>query len=142
MARTVNVRFRSFLPGAGYNSSGAAVQRKTNVRGVVTVTNYIKGGENLTLQDLGLTILDDINLTVVDPVRNTDAVNNLRFARYSAAAQQFYVFEYRQDHTQFYLTGGVRIDVQGIRELPTAASADFTVSFDAFGESAFSDELT
>lgn len=142
MSRTVNVRFRSFLPGAGWDSSGNPKQGKTNVRGVVTVTNYVKGGETLSLQDLGLVTLDDIELRLVDPVRNNDSISQLRFVEYSAAAQQFYVFEWRNDHNQFYLSGGVFTKIQGFREVPTASADDFSVSFDAFGDSALTNELT
>lgn len=139
-SKTVNIRFKSFLPGAGYDSGGRAKQGKTNVRGQVAVVDYKRGGASLTARDLGLSTIDDINLKLVDPVRGADPAVNLRFIEYASAPAEFYVFEWRQDHTQFYLTGGVKVNVQGIREVPN--TADFTFSFDAFGDSVLDTELT
>jgi hypothetical protein len=136
----VRLRFKSFLPGAGYDASGAAKQGKTNTRGVITVTDYERGGTTLLPATIGLSTIDDLELKLREPVRSPDPVNNMREVVYSVTAQQFYVYEWRNDHLQFYLTGGVPISAQGIREV--RAGTDFDVSWDAFGDAVQDVELT
>lgn len=148
MTRNVNVRFRSFLPGAGYDSAGQPKQGKTNVRGRVNVTSYARGGEALAPRDIGLAVIDDLRLTLVDPVRSSDVTNQQRDVVYSDAAEQFYVLEHLHDFHQFYLggshTGGYGgqnpYRVGGWQEI--AGATVLTVSFDAQGDSAHDIELS
>ena len=146
MARTVNVRYRQFLPGGGYDSSGSARQGKSNTRGVVNVSAYTRGGVNLSKQDLGLTTVDNVKLSIVDPIRSPDPLNQLREVIYSDSAEQFYVVETIKDYYQFYAVGGSGGDagsnpyrIAGKAEV--TASTVLTVSWDAFGDSAHDIEL-
>lgn len=120
MSTDVKIRFRSFLPGAGHDSSGNARQGKTNVRGVIEVTNYTRGGETLTPADLGLSTIDDLVLTHREPVSSPDPAAGVRRVVYSYSAQQFYI---------------IRDTVE------EAATADPVISFDAFGDSSHDVEL-
>ena len=139
-SKVIRVRFNSFLPGAGYDASGNPKQGKTSVRGQVAIVDYTRGGVALTATELGLVTLDDIDLKLIEPVRSSDPIVNKRFASYSHGSAEFYVYEWRQDHIQFYLTGGERVDVQGVREV--AEGTDFTLAFDGFGDSVRDNELT
>ena len=148
--RTIRIRYRSFLPGAGFSSSGKPKQGKTNVRGQVQIVDYVKGGTALTAGDMGLDTLDDVTLTLVDPVRNQTSISRLRTVAYSSSAGEFYVFENIPDYHQFYLAGGSSVEDDNnasnfvsageLREI--AVDSDFTLSFDAFGDSAHDIELT
>jgi hypothetical protein len=67
MARNVQPRFRSFLPGAGFDANGNPKQGKTRVVGVISVTSYEGGsGESLKARDIGLSNIDFIQLRVSD----------------------------------------------------------------------------
>lgn len=120
MSNVVKIRFRSFLPGSGKNASGSDKQGKTNTRGVIEVTNYSRGGESLTPQDVGLTAIDDIVLTHREPASGPDPAEGTRRVIYSHSQQQFYI-------------------VKGLVE--EAATADPVITFDAFGDSAHDVEL-
>ena len=115
MATDVKIRFRSFLPGSGYNSSGNPRQGKTNIRGRIECTSYTKGGESLTPTDLGLTTIDDLTLTLEEPLTGNDPAQAVRTVYYSRSAQQFYV---AVDNVE--LTGATNLNL----------------TFDAFGDSA------
>ena len=60
----VKTRFRSALPGVGYNSSGAAVNDKTMVVGSITFT-YNTNGLSITGPDLGLSTIDFMDFSQV-----------------------------------------------------------------------------
>ena len=120
MAIDVKIRFRSFLPGSGYDSSGGSRQGKTNVRGRIECTSYTKGGEALTPQDVGLNTIDDLTLTLEEPLTGTDPAQAVRAVSYSRSAQQFYV---AVDNAE--LTGATSLNL----------------TFDAFGDSAHDIEL-
>ena len=76
----VKVRFRSFLPGAGYDVNGQAKQGKTNVRGVITTT-YLRGGVTLQPTDVGLDVIDTLALTLEEPIASSDPGRQRRRAR-------------------------------------------------------------
>lgn len=123
----VYVRFRSFLPGGGYDSSGRSVQGKTNVRGRITTT-YLKGGVNLSAEDLGLTALDDVTLTPEEPCPSADPSKATRRVYYSRAAGQFYITRNTGPETD-------RVEVE------ESSGTTSNISFDAFGDSAHNAEL-
>jgi hypothetical protein len=93
MAKTVAVRFRNRHAAGGHDSGGSPVQGKVDIRGVVTVTSYSRGGESLTPIDLGLSTIDHLDLRVVEPVRSANPAQGTRSVVYSDAAQQFYLLE-------------------------------------------------
>jgi len=115
----VKIRFRSFLPGSGFDSSGNARQGKTNVRGRIEAT-YLKGGVALTPQDVGLNTIDDLTLTCEEPFTSPDPAAGWRMAGYSRSARQFYV-------------------VQETIEVASGSAVNLT--FDAFGDSGHDVEL-
>lgn len=125
MANTVRLRFRSYLPGVGFDSSGRAVQGKQEVRGRVIVSSYTRGGENLTPRDVGLTSVDYLSLEVVDPVKSPGA-NPLRFAAWNETNNQFYIFE---------------TDNAGNDVVEAADTTAVTLAFSAFGDAAHDVEL-
>ena len=90
MASDVKPRFKSFLPGAGFDSAGNPKQGKTRVVGTVSVTSYTVGGEALSAIDVGLTALDAISLRVTDETGSTSG-DRRREALYSASTGQFYL---------------------------------------------------
>jgi hypothetical protein len=113
MSRTLRIRFKTFLPGTGFNAAGNPKQGKQRVVGKVHVTNYQRDGENLSPADVGLRTIDYISLTVDEAM--TGSGGEARTAHYSSSAQQFYILE-------------------GAGKL--AATADPVVSFVAEGDSA------
>jgi len=132
MAKSVSFRYRSFLPGAGFDSSGSPKQGKTRVVGVITVSSYSGGdGEPLSANDLGLSAIDAINIRVSDG--NTGAMSAaaaggiapIRQVTYTKSTGHFYLFN---------------IDADGLLT-PIASAATETVEFDAFGDSAMDVEL-
>lgn len=149
-SKTIRTRYRSFLPGAGYSSSGAAKQGKTNIRGQIQVVDYVRGGTSLTAPELGLDTVDDLTLTLIEPVRSPEPTNQLRSVVYSHTSQEFYVVENLHDFHQFYVGGAVGGPPAGFGGDPVkigelvevAGGSDFTLSFDAFGDSAHNVELT
>ena len=131
-AHDVKIRFRSYLPGAGFDSSGNPKQGKTRVVGEIDVTAYSGGdGDQLSARDLGLTVIDSIHLRVAD--ENTGAMSDtaasgvapLRGVSYTKSTGHFYLF---------------RIDSDGV--LQVVDNATETLEFDAFGDSAADVELT
>jgi hypothetical protein len=126
MANDVRVRFKSFLPGAGFDSSGGAKQGKTRVVGTVTVTSYNgESGEPLSAVDVGLSTIDSITLRVREEY-NTGS-GTVRTAPYSTSTGQFYL------QTTLMTTGA-------ISKVATAATE--TLEFVAEGDSANDVELT
>lgn len=128
MANDVRIRFKSFLPGAGFDSSGGAKQGKTRVVGTITVTSYTGGsGEPLSARDLGLSTIDAISLRVREQIGGEVANNvDLREVAYSLSAARFYVFT---------------SDTAGARTGLASAGTE-TLEFDVFGDSASDVELT
>lgn len=112
MSNTVQIRYRQPL-GAGFDGNGRPVQGKQNVRGRITVTSA-KSGESLKPADLGLSKIDDLQLTVTEAMGSASGVP--RVAHYSHSAQEFYILEDGVDSN--------------------SVGNDFVVSFDAFGDSA------
>lgn len=111
MANDVKIRFRSFLPGAGFDNSGNPKQGKTRVVGRVEVTAYAGGdGERLSAQDVGLSNIDFIQLRVED--ENTGAMSAAagggiaprRAVTYTKSTGHFYLFTVDADGQ---VTGGV-----------------------------------
>lgn len=125
MANDVKIRFRSFLPGGGRDSSGNAKQGKTRVVGEISVTSYTKGGENLAPVDVGLTTIDAINLRVHDQTSHP-------------SAQEQRQALYNQTNDQFYL---ITVSSAGV-PIEYANAATETVEFVAEGDSAHDVELT
>lgn len=124
MANSVRIRFRSFLPGAGFDSSGNPKQGKQEVRGRIVVTTYARGGEDLTAADLGLTTVDHVALEVVDGIKSPGG-NPATFAKWVESVNQFYVLQ---------------TDNAG-NDIVEAGANNFTLSFSAFGDSAHDVEL-
>lgn len=125
MASDVKIRFRKFLPGAGYSSAGAAKQGKTRIVGQISVTSYTSGGEALAPVDVGLTTIDAISLRVSDEVASDGA----QFRR---------VVLYNQTNDLFYLA---YVQEDGVVD-EYADAATETVEFIAEGDSAHDVELT
>jgi hypothetical protein len=94
MAIDVKTRFKSFLPGAGFDSSGNPKQGKTRVVGEIDVTSYDGAhGEPLKAVDIGLTTIDSISLRVGDEA-SADATGSTRTRGvvYSKTTGHFYLF--------------------------------------------------
>src|SRR3990172_9710330 len=124
MANDVKIRFRSFLPGAGFDSSGNPKQGKTRIVGEVAVTSYTEGGETLAPADVGLSNVDWIELNVRDETGSPSA-QTLRRAVVVQSVNQFYL---------------VREDLAGAI-VEYAAAATETLDFCAEGDSAHDIEL-
>ena len=129
MASDYTIRFRQFLPGAGFDSAGNAKQGKTRIVGSCSVTAYSRGGEALAPQDVGLTVIDSIHLRIEDEVHDLSG---------AGADEGRRTVLYNQTQDQFYLcmitnAGVVTEDTQGATQ---------TVEFDVFGDSAHDVELT
>lgn len=132
MAKTIAFRFRSYLPGAGFDSTGSPKQGKTRVVGSISVTSYSGGdGEPLSANDLGLNAIDAINIRVSDGNRGAmsaavgGGIRPIRQVTYTKSTGHFYLFN---------------IDADG-QLTPIALAATETVEFDAFGDSASDVEL-
>lgn len=131
MASTVNTRFRQFLPGAGFDSAGNAVQGKTRVVGHVNVSSYNGGGESLTPRDIGLTNIDSITLRVRNQVPGADGKHVIE-ASYAADSQQFYLVN----------VGVTTATGAAVRTHFSLGSSNEVVEFVAEGDSAHNVELT
>ena len=125
MANKVKILFRGALPGSGFSVAGVSKQGKQEVRGRITVTDYDKEGERLWPSDVGLTTIDYIRLTLIEPLTSSDPSEQWRKVDYSFANQQFYVVEVGQT--------GVALSL--------AADKDPVLSFSAFGDSSHDVEL-
>lgn len=122
MASDIKIRFKSFLPGAGRDGDGKPDQRKQEVRGQIDVTSYTRGGENLRPQDLGLTSIDHLKLSLEEPFTNPNPSAFNRVVDWSKSAFQFYV-------VNFYNSEG-REDAVEI-----ASGTALKLTFSAFGRS-------
>lgn len=127
MAHDVIIKYRSYLPGGGHDRSGGQRQGKTNVRGRIEVTSSLMAGNLLPPEELGLTKIDDLRLTLEEPVTSAapEASTN-RQVEYSHSAEEFYVW-------------GV-LATSGVAAVVTAGST-YNMTFDAFGDSAHDVEL-
>ena len=125
MASDIKIRFRSFLPGGGFDSAGAAKQGKTRVVGSIGVTSYTVGGEALAPMDVGLSVIDAITLRVGDET-GAPTGKHKRDVLYS------------QNVDKFYLTNTTAVG--NVSEY--AAAATETIEFVAEGDSAADVELT
>ena len=130
MANDIKVRFRTFLPGAGFDSAGGAKQGKTRVVGRIAVTSYTKGGEAFNPVDVGLTAIDHIDLRVNEQTGSPSAQTE-RSAIYSPSANQFYLVI---DSLTGAATGAKRVEYD-------LADTE-TLTFVAEGDSAADIELT
>jgi len=132
MAKTISFRYRSFLPGAGFDSTGSPKQGKTRIVGVITVSSYSGGeGEPLSANDLGLNTIDSIHIRVAD--ENTGAMS----AAAGGGIAPTRKVSYTKSTGHFYL---YNVDSDGqISSIASAATE--TVEFDAFGDSAMDVEL-
>lgn len=124
MARTVQTRFKSSLPGSGFDSAGSAKQGKRRVSGVISVTSYTDGGVSLTPNDIGLSAIDFISLKHQDESANTEG-RGQRSVLYNNSSADFYITQ---------ITGA------GLEAAATGST--HTVRFDALGDSADDVELT
>ena len=115
--------FKRYLPGAGRDTSANPVQGKTQVVGLFYVTGYEGvGGESLTPQTVGLSVIDAIDLNVQTP--NTAGVSTVREA--VVGANSFYLVDVANT--------GARTNV--------AATTLENVQFVAYGDSLDNVELT
>ena len=130
MASDIKVRFKSFLPGGGYDSSGNAKQGKTRVVGEIDVTSYSgQGGEPLSATDLGLSTIDAISLRNADEASGNLGGTGEAFRReviYTKSTGHFYLFN---------------VDGAGAWDDLAAAQTE-TLEFVAEGDSAADVELT
>ena len=126
MANDVRIRFRSFLPGAGFDGSGNAQQGKTRVVGTVTVTSYSgEEGEPFNPVDVGLVAIDALTLKVRDQMDGSFPGAKQRDVLYSTSTGHFYLLT--------RVATGVALGV--------VAGSTETLEFDAFGDSAHNVEL-
>ena len=118
MSNTVAVRYKSYLPGSGFDSNGSPKQGKQQVVGVITVTSAV-AGESLPPSKIGLTTIDYIDLKVQQAVGGQSG--QPRTAEYEYGSQEFYLFE---DNDTTNLIGD-----------------NLTLRFDAFGDSVLDPEF-
>lgn len=124
MAYDIRVNFRTWIPGAGFNLSGVAVQGKQVAVGQIDVTSYTTGGETVNAQDLGLETVDAI-------VFDVERVNN---ANTEPAASNLLTAQYIRT------TSKVMIKLDENNEVST--TQDARLYFIAIGDSALAPELT
>lgn len=128
MANDVKIRFKSHLPGAGFDSSGGAKQGKTRVVGIIDVTSYAgEGGEPFVGTDIGLTTIDVLTIRNRNQLDGAPGGGSERNVWYSQDTGHFYLA------TTLHATGAVS---------HLAAAATELLEFDALGDSASDVELT
>lgn len=92
MAIDITTRFKSFLPGAGFDSAGGPKQGKTRVVGIIDVTSYDgEEGEPLSAVDVGLTTIDSLTIRVRDQIDGSFPGARNRDALYSQSTGHFYL---------------------------------------------------
>ena len=132
MAKSISVRHKSFLPGAGRDASGAPKQGKTRVVGVITVSSYAGGsGEILKARDVGLSNIDFIQLRVSD--ENTGELS----AAAAGGRAPIRQVSYTKSTGHFYLYA---LDADGVLLVVNTAATE-TVEFVAEGDSVQDVEL-
>jgi len=92
MAKTVATRFRSSLPGGGFDSAGNAKQGKRKVVGTISVTSYASGGESLTAADVGLSTIDFISIKHADEASAKGGAGR-RTVPYNFTTADFYIVQ-------------------------------------------------
>ncbi len=120
MSRTIQTRFKSALPGSGFDSSGSARQGKRRVVGQISVTSYGNVGESLTPADLGLSTIDFISIRHENQAAGKEG-REARVVLYNATTQDFYI------------TTGLGVG---------APTATHTLQYDAIGDALDAPELT
>lgn len=127
MANDVKIRFKSYLPGGGFDSSGGAKQGKTKVVGIIDVTSYDgEEGEAFGAMDVGLTTIDALQIRVRDQMDGSFPGAKQRDVLYSQSTGHFYLLT--------RVATGVALGVQ--------AGQTETLEFVAEGDSAGDVELT
>ena len=124
MSRTIQTRFKSSLPGSGFDSSGAARQGKRRVVGQISVTSYASVGEALSAADLGLSVIDFISIRHNDQAAAKEG-NETRLVNYNYTTSDFYIVEFSK-------TTGTG----------AASGTTHTLQFDAIGDAMDAPELT
>ena len=124
MAKTVATRFRSSLPGSGFDSSGAAKQGKRRVVGTISVTSYGAGGESLSAADVGLSTIDYISIKHSDEAAGKEG-KGVRTVAYCFSTADFYIVQ----------------DI-GLSGAQPATGTTHALRFEAVGDSADDVELT
>ena len=128
MSNTVRIRFKSYLPGGGFDSAGNPKQGKTRVVGEVDVDSYEGGeGEPFAAGAIALNTIDAISLKVRDGLDGNADGGSSRDVHYATSTGHFYL-------TTTLLADGVVTHV--------APGATETLTFDALGDSANDVELT
>ncbi len=122
MANQVLTRFHQPLPHGGADASGRSKQNKVEVRGEISVTTYDKNGESLTPIDLGLNVIDWLDIKHENNAAGKEG-SEPRFVRYNFATNEFYIVE----------------EAAGSHEPANAGS--HTLYFNAFGDTAREAEL-
>lgn len=89
MAIDVKNKFKTFLPGAGRDSSGNPVQRKRRVVGEIACT-YTKGGETLNPADVHLETIDWIDMKIKNAVTGPNPGQGTREVFFADDSNQFY----------------------------------------------------
>jgi hypothetical protein len=125
MSRTIQTRFKSSLPGSGFDSAGSAKQGKRRVVGAISVTSYAAVGESLTPNDIGLSNIDYISLKHTDESSGPNGQGG-RFVRYQTSTADFYIVQ--------------EAGVTGKTDIATGTT--HALRFDAIGDSADDVELT
>ena len=113
MSRSVRLRYDNKQPGGGFDSSGGAKQGKAEVRGVIVVDSYEKGGESLSAAELGLTNIDYISLSHTEELSGNDPGQGLRRVVYSTSAGEFYILDGDQTEAEGATTHNVYFNAIG-----------------------------
>ena len=124
MAKIVATRFRSSLPGSGFDAAGNAKQGKRKVVGAIAVTSYDTGGEPLSAADVGLSTIDMITIKHVNEATGGNG-----------AAPRLVLYNYST--ADFYIVQEV-----GATGFDPATGTTHSLRFEALGDSADDVELT
>ena len=117
MASDVKLRFKRPHPGSGFDSAGNPKQGKVEVVGRIEVTTYNQGGEDLTARDLGLSVIDWIDIKHENQTGSSNGSDS-RVVNYNFGVQQFYILENQQaanagsHNLRFHATGDSASDVE------------------------------
>ena len=127
MAKTVATRFRSSLPGSGFDSTGAAKQGKRRVVGTISVTSFAQAdhhGIPLSAADVGLSTIDYISIKHSDEAAGKEG-KGVRTVAYCFSTADFYIVQ----------------DI-GLSGAQPATGTTHALRFEAVGDSADDVELT
>jgi hypothetical protein len=92
MASDVKLRFKRPHPGSGFDSAGNPKQGKVEVVGRIEVTSYNQGGEDLKPSDVGLSVIDWIDIKHENQSGDSKGTTP-RIVNYNFGVQQFYIVE-------------------------------------------------